>query len=119
MAEKIYSTKLFEFTANSVNRKFEFSHGENAEGEEFVKVKLFAADPAKCEMELCGDYGHGKACVVYEDVSYSRTAAEDVSRETLYALYDGLADELWMTAKEVAAIAFDLCEFAHDYSDKF
>lgn len=115
--EKIYSVESLEFTANRVGRKFEFSHGENAEGEEFIRVSFYAVDPLERGLGLYDV--RGRVYIVDEEASYSHTAAEDVSRETLYALYAGLADELQMTAKEVAAVAFDLCEFVHNYSVEF
>lgn len=115
--EEIYSVKSLEFTANRIERKFEFSHGENAEGEEFIRVSFYAVDPLERGLGLYDV--RGRVYVVDEEASYSRTAAEDVLRETLYALYAGLADELQMTAKEVASVAFDLCEFAYNYSNKF
>ena len=117
MTGKIYSVKSLEFTANRVERKFEFSHGEDDEGEEFIRVSFYAVDPLERGLGLY--YVFGRVYVVDEEVSYSRTAAEDVLRETLYALYTGLADGLQMTAKEVASVAFDLCEFAHNCSNEF
>lgn len=125
MARTITATRPFEFVADGITREVKFVHFFDEEGCESVGAYLRLVNPwesvasVRPERVRTSEDGNSWYRIFEEETTDMLSAAQNVSRETLFALYGGFAELMGMSVHEVSQMALDAFEWGLMYRREF
>lgn len=125
MARTITATRPFEFMADGLTREVKFVHFFDEEGCESVGAYLRLEHPYEAVATVhpwrvrTSEDGNSWYRIFEEETTDLLSAAQNVSRETLFALYGGFDKLMGMSAHEVSQMALDAFEWGLMYRREF